>query len=333
MNTAQCVTLGHKSFSYGEGHSADNIFVVARFIFEVSTSLIFTWAVLGINRLSGMDENIVSAMFLSIHFLSVLCSVYFFVVRGITLHLSVNYFFTTYGPLISCIFLHLGNDSFTHLYSSDVPEEFIPVIIFLYVFGGNAISSICCWLLIGIRINPSWGLTVALSVISTLAASTYGVYLYLEVSYPNGYNIRGREITLKALLWGTYSLPNPSFRSRSDSRDDNSQRNNTDAPNRVIAFLKSYTFSERQTTMVVCVTGCIAVGCLFAVVVLPGPSIGGQTAAEEFLKTSSLYFITAFIAWATWRKHASIELIFRAPPLENERPQNPEGQDTDRHMH
>ena len=327
MNTAQCVTQGHKV------HSADTIFVVAHFFFEVSTSLIFTWAVLGINRLSGMDENIVSAMFLSIHFLSVLCSVYFFVARGIALHFSVDYFITTFGPVFSCILLHGVNNSFTHLSSSDVPEKFILVIICLYVFGGNAISSICCWLLIGIRINPSWGLTVALSVMSTLAASTYGVYLYLEVSYPNGYNIRGREITLKALLWGTYSLPNPSFPSRSDARDDNSQRNNTVAPTRVIALIKSCTFSESGTTMVVCGTGCIAVGFLFAVVVLAGPSIGGQTAGEELLKTSSLYFITAFIAWATWRKHASIENIFRAPPLENERPENPEGQGTGGHTH
>ena len=77
-----------------------------------------------------------------------------------------------------------------------------------------------------------------------------------------------------------------------------------------------------------CMTGCIAVVSFFLTAILAGPSIGGQTAGEELLKTSSLYFITACITWATLRKPASIEHI--ASPLQNERSQNAEGQDTDR---
>ena len=72
--------------------------------------------------------------------------------------------------------------------------------------------------------------------------------------------------------------------------------------------------------------GFIDVGSFFVVVILSGPSTGWQTAADELLTTSSLYFITAFITWATFQKRASIDA-----PLQNERTQNAEGQDTDRH--
>ena len=50
-------------------------------------------------------------------------------------------------------------------------------VICLYTLGGNTICYISCWLVIGIRINPLWGLTVAFSIFSTFAALTYVVYL------------------------------------------------------------------------------------------------------------------------------------------------------------
>ena len=327
MNTAQSVTLGHKpKLIYNRENGADLIFLYARTLFVISTGSILTWAVLAIKRLNSMDENRVSAMFLSIHFLSVLFSVYFFVACGIALHLSVYYhsyvFFTTlvfisfYTVLNSVIYvLKYLSTSYDH-------RNRILAIFCLYGFGGNAISSISCWCLIGIIINPSWGLTVVLSVISIFAAFTYALYLYLDVTYPNGYDITTRKITLENLLLGTYSLPNASLRYFPLSSGP-SQNNSTDAPKRVTAFLKSFTFSESSNTFGVCLIGFLAVGSLYVVVILAGPSIGGQTAAEELLKTCSLYFITVFIAWATLGKRAS--------PLENERPQNTEGQDTDRH--
>ena len=201
-----------------------------------------------------------------------------------------------------------------------------------YVFGGKSACYISCWLVIGIRINPSWGLTVALFIISIFTAFTYAVYLYLEVIYPNGYNMRERENTLQDFLLGTCTLPEDSYRNplpSSASNDDNSQNNN-DNPNRVIALFKSFALLERFSgirAIFVCMAGCIAVVSFFIIVILAGPSIAGQTsAADELLKTSSLYFITAFITWAFLKKHASIDT-----PLQNERTQSAEGQDTDHH--
>ena len=145
----------------------------------------------------------------------------------------------------------------------------------------------------------------------------------MGVIYPNGY-IREREVTLKHLLLGTYSLLDASFRfslSNSDLSHDNSQNDNDDS-NQDSAFFKSVLKSSRLLFMGVPVT----VGSFFAMVILAGPSIGGQTGADELLKTSSLYFITAFITWAALQKRASSEAH-----LQNERTQNAEGQDTDRH--
>ena len=126
MNTAQSVTLGHKpKFSYNGAYGADPIFSFARTLFVISTSIIFTWAVLGMNILNSMDENRVSAMFLSIHFLSVLFSVYFFVACGIALHFSVYYhsygFFTTLVFISLSTVLNSGYCVFKYLSSHDGP--------------------------------------------------------------------------------------------------------------------------------------------------------------------------------------------------------------------
>ena len=59
--------------------------------------------------------------------------------------------------------------------------------------GATAISYILCWLIIGIRINPTWGLTIALFVISVSAAVTYAEYIYLEVLDSNG-NSNGTNV-------------------------------------------------------------------------------------------------------------------------------------------
>ena len=132
--------------------------------------------------------------------------------------------------------------------------------------------------------------------------------------------MRHERITLKTLLMGTYPLPGLSF----DNFFSNFEPSDT---NRVIiALLRFLNSSQRIGVTFVCLRPCIVVGSFFVFVILAGPSIGGQTAADELLKTSSLYFITAFITWATLHKRSSIDA-----PLQIERPQNVEGQDTDNH--
>ena len=334
MNTAQCVIQGHEpKFSDYQGHIAR---MLQAGIFLVNfASPIFSWAIVGmrkINRSSGRKiKNTVTAMCVSIHFLSLLCILYFIIACGLSFRFSDYYFLSS----LACVIIWTVAETFS-FYTSMYRLSFSyvnckrgikAIFCLVYTFGGKSICYISCWLVIGIRINPSWGLTVALSIISIFAAFTYAVYLYLEVIYPNGYNMRERENKLQDFLWGTYTLSEDSHRnqplSSSASNDDNSQNNNDD-PNRVIALFESLTFSLSSRAIYFCILGCIAVVSFFIMVILAGPSIAGQTAADELLKTSSLYFFTAFITWATLKKHSSIDT-----PLQNERTQNAERQDTD----
>ena len=331
MNTAQCVIQGHEPKLEGRIYGM----LLAVSFFANFAGTLFSWAIVGMrknNRSSGRKiKNTVTAMCVSIHFLSVLCILYFIVACGLAFRLFEDAFF-----LFSYVIIWSVSQSFLlynlmHRFSFsyvNCKRGIIAIFCPLYAFGGNTICYISCWLVIGMRINPSWGLPVALSIISIFGALTYAVYFYLEVIYPDGYNIRERQNKLRDLLMGTYTLSEASYRnplSSSASNDDSSQNNN-DLRDRAIALLKSLTFSQNSWTIYFCIYGCIAVVSFFIMVILAGPSIAGQTAADELLKTSSLYFIVTFITWATLKKHASIDT-----PLQNERPQNAEEQDTDRH--
>ena len=308
-------------------------------LFVMSAGLIVSSAIIDMNKFYRLRcrkiKNSGSAICFSSHCLSVLGEVYILVAFVFCLYvrLSGSLFFYI-SSLFIFMWIWLTCFLYMQIYYVSLPRHtgIQDLLMMHYVFGGNTICYLSCWLVIGIRINPSWGLTVALFIISIFAAFTYAVYLYLEVIYPNGYNMRERENTLQDFLWGTYTLPEDSYPnplSSSASNDDNSQNNN-DGPNRVIAIFKYFVLLERFRVIrakFVCILGCIAVVCFFLIVILAGPSIAGQTsAADELLKTSSLYFITAFITWATLKKHASIDT-----PQQNERTQNSEGQDTDHH--
>ena len=334
MNTAQCVIQGHEPKlelrNYG--------MLIAVSLFANFAGTLFSWAIVGMrknNRSSGRKiKNTVTAMCVSIHFLSVLCILYFIVAYGLAFRFFEDVYFRF---SINSVILWTVCQTFVFYSSMDrlsfsyvnCKRGIKATFCLLYAFGGNTICYISCWLVIGMRINPSWGLTVALSIISIFGALTYAVYFYLEVIYPDGYNIRERQNKLRDLLMGSYTLSEASYRnplSSSASNDDSSQNNN-DLQDRAIVLLKSLTFSQSSWAIYFCILGCIAVGSFFIMVILAGPSIAGQTsAADELLKTSSLYFIVAFITWATLKKHASIDT-----PLQNERPQNAEGQDTDHH--
>ena len=340
MNSAQCVIQGHNTaFSDTKGHSVKMLCVCNLFV--LSAGLIVSSAIIDMNKFYRLRcrkiKNSGSAMCFSSHCLSVLGEVYILVAFVFCLYvrLSGSLFFYI-SSLFIFMWICLTCFLYMQIYNVSLPRHtgIQDLLMMHYVFGGNTICYLSCWLVIGIRINPSWGLTVALFIISIFAAFTYAVYLYLEVIYPNGYNMRERENTRLDFLRGTYILP----------EDDNSQ-NNYDLQNRAIAILKSLTFSVRSNlngvidhftllerirgikVIFVCILGCIAVVSFFLIVILAGPSIAVQTsAAVELLKTSSLYFITAFITWATLKKRASIDT-----PLQNVRPQNAEEQATDHH--
>ena len=275
-------------------------------IFAMSAGFIFSWAML---NLSDMVTTTAKAIWCSSSFLSVLCTSFFIYPCVLALHFSSVFFATLAFPIIWTVCESIFSPFIYRIlsfYRRGYHNE--KALICLYTFGGNTICYISCWLVIGIRINPLWGLTVALSIISIFAAFTYAVYLHLE-------------------LTETYPLPDFLFYNVFSTFEPSGYSGQNDEDDRVLISLSKFLrFSQSFGVKFVCLRLCIAVGSFFVFVILAGPSIGGQTGADELLKTSSLYFITAFITWATLRRRASNDA-----PLRNERPQNVELQDTDHH--
>ena len=274
-------------------------------IFAMSAGFIFSWAMLS---LGDIVTTTAKAIWFSSSFLLVLCTFYFFVACVLAFHFSSVFFATLAFPIIWTVCESIFR-IYCILSSHRGYSNANVVICLLYAFGGNMMCYISCWLVIGIRINPLWGLTIALSIISSFAAFTYAVYLHLELTktYP----------LFHFLFYNAFW----EFDAIGDSRQN-------DEDDRVFILLSMFLgFWQSFGVKFVCLRPCIAVGSFFVFVILAGPSIAGQiSAADELLKTSSLYFITAFITWATLKKRASIDT-----PQQNERPQNSEGQDTDHH--
>jgi len=65
------------------------------------------------------------------------------------------------------------------------------------VTSANVTSYLFCWQMIGIMINPTWGLTVALLVCSMFAALVYAVYLYLDATDDNSTQVAGTGAATK----------------------------------------------------------------------------------------------------------------------------------------
>ena len=276
-------------------------------IFAMNAGFIFSWAMLNMAG-SGRVTTTAEAIWFSSFLLSVLCIFYFFVACVLAFHFSCVLFATLAFPIIWTVCESIFSPFICRiLFDSPVYHKH-KAVIFLYTFGGNTICYISCWLVIGIRINPLWGLTIALSIISSFAAFTYAVYLHLELTqtYP----------LFHFLFYNAFW----EFDAIGDSRQNDEHDRVLNSLSKFLGLWQSF------GVRFVCLRLCIAVGSFFVFVILAGPSIGRQTGADELLKTASLYFITAYITWATLRKRASNDAR-----LGNERLQHDERQDTDHH--
>ena len=247
----------------------------------INAGCIFSLVMVDMNNFNSerVIKNTTSAIWFLSHFLAILCTVYFFVACVSAFCFSYAFFATLTFPIIWTVCENIFYALMFRISSYYIyPNHEFTAVICLHTFGGNTMCYISCWLVIGIRINPSRGLTVALSIFSIFAASTYAVYLYLEIIYPDGFNTKC-GITLKGLFLRAYSLPGPDvslhfFLSNCELRDGNSQ-NNKDDKNRVImVIIKFLILSQIRTAKFVCIRVCIAVGSFYVMVILTGPSIG-----------------------------------------------------------
>ena len=255
LNTAECVIKGHDPNFEAKGRSPYIRAVLwLSLIFVIVSGPSLAKYVRDLEELSNKNsykkKNTVKAVCFSFYLLSIPGSLLIIV----ALVLSIVYRGTDIIAILALIIV-VSLGEFTYILHKMCENKVEGALCFLKIFGGHAISYIFCWIVTGIRINPTWGLTIALLVISVFASVTYAKYLYLE-EFPKDSSTNHRR--------------------------------------QVIAFL---------------IGCCLAVLILFLIVIFAGHSSSEkEMAVDEVLKTTSLYFITAFIAWVTtWKKHDSAD--------------------------
>ena len=115
----------------------------------------------------------------------------------------------------------------------------------LYVACANLTVYHFCWLLIGIMLNPTWGLAVLLTVCLVIGVFTYLVFTFLS--------------------------------------SDN----------------------HRCQSFFSCLAAFLAICCLIVVVIIAGQSYHGRQTADEVLKDGVLYLISISFSWLYWKHCAS----------------------------
>ena len=151
MNTAQCVIEGREPENVRD--SPIGSMLRASIAFAIFAGAIFSLVIVDmrkINRLSGRKiKNTVTAMCVSIHFLSVLCTLYFFVACGLTFR-NISYFdsslilaFVIIWSVVKSFLLCKSMRRFSFSYVN-CKRGVKAIFCLLYSFGGNAICYISC---------------------------------------------------------------------------------------------------------------------------------------------------------------------------------------------
>lgn len=307
LNTAECVIQGHQPSFETTGRSVHiRAMLWLSMLFVIVSGPLLAKVLLDLYvriRLSAnAGKKIVMVMLLLFNgLLKPLPSIIFalFLV-GQVIVLSLESCFDLVG-IILCIIFFSAFESFFYKWTGfKFP---IPSLLSL-LLATNVTSYTCCWMVIGLKINPTWGLTVVLFVISFSAAVTYATYLYFEAIYPRGYDFKFNK-TKRFGCGLVYSLTLLGRRGKRQTTEDIADDE--------VAFLKGFVPSHPPKAKIVCVRGCLAVWLLFVIVILAGHSnTGKEMAVGEVLGTVSLYFSTAFVSWFTWKKRNSKDRTARS---------------------
>ena len=189
LNTAEYVIKGHDPNFEAKGQSPYIRAVLwLSLIFVIISGPLSAKYVKDLEELSRIynykKKNTVKALCFSFYFMSILGSLLIIS----TLLLSIICWQGTCDIIaILAVIIVLSSGEFICIMCYMCDNKVRNLLCFLKIFGGHTISYIFCWIVTGIRINPTWGLTIALLVISVFAAVTYAKYLYLE-AFPEGSN-------------------------------------------------------------------------------------------------------------------------------------------------
>ena len=173
LNTAECVIQGHKpDFATTERSIHIRVMLWLSMAFALCSGHVLAAFM---KTLQKSSKNTRKAICFSFQVLSILSILDILVALGYSIYYWVCYkpTFLDTAIILSLTIIVGASECFCQLFNSKS-------------LGATAISYILCWLIIGIRINPTWGLTIALFVICVSAAVTFAAYIYLEVIHFDG---------------------------------------------------------------------------------------------------------------------------------------------------
>ena len=169
LNTAECVIQGHKpDFATTERSIHIRVMLWLSMAFALCSGHVLAAFM---KTLQKRTKNTCKAICFSFKVMSIVSILDILVALGFSI-----YYWVCYKPKFSDTTIILSLTIFLSALQCFCNSKSL---------GATAISYILCWLIIGIRINPTWGLTIGLFIISVSAAVTYARYIYLEVIHSN----------------------------------------------------------------------------------------------------------------------------------------------------
>ena len=188
LNTAECVIQGHKlDFATTERSIHIRVMLWLSMVFALCSGHVLAAFM---KTLQKSSKNTCKAICFSFQVLSIVSILDILVALGYSIYYWVCYkpTFLDTAIILSLTIIVGASECFCQLPELRELRELRELweLRGLQSLGATAISYILCWLIIGIRINPTWGLTIALFVISVSAAVTFAAYIYLEVIHSNG---------------------------------------------------------------------------------------------------------------------------------------------------
>ena len=176
LNNAECVIEGHKSDIKATGRSG-----YIRAILWCSCSFVLAACPLMCSLIEQYRQkacpNTAKAVCILFSVLAILGSIILITSLG----LSIYYIHKDKTPpdiIIAVLLIFLQSVGVFFYRRVNIGD----VSTYSFVYGTTcaSVTSYCsCWMLIGIMLNPTWGLTVTLIICFTCAAFTYAVYTYL----------------------------------------------------------------------------------------------------------------------------------------------------------
>ena len=266
LNSAECVTEGHEPNIMATGQSVRiTMILCCSFLFAVLSGPLLALYVLYLQeKQSGAVKKTVDILcvFLIVIFVAMFVCIE---VSIKTRDQNVSWYIHAVYPVIMGVGMVVGICICKSCPAGDSKLDCKNILLMMC---GNLTAYHFCWLLVGIMLNPTWGLAALLVVCLVIGVFSYAVFTCLC------------EGCRCCSLCVCCSNDNTALESADNGK-------------------------HPMQTFFSCLSAFLAVCCLIVVVILAGQSYHGRQNADEVLKDAVLYLISFCFSWLYWKNIAS----------------------------